>query len=264
MSRRWVRSPWWVRWLRFLAWVVLIGIFAFAWERISEPTEWSFVLDAPRAAADILGRMFPPDVGVLQTLARPLWDTLNIATLGTLLALFMGVPVALLAARNTTPSALLVRPVALLVVVTSRSVNSLVWAMLLVAVVGPGILAGVFAIALRSVGFVAKLTYEAIEEIDPKPVEAIQATGASAGQVWTYAMVPQVAPAFAGLSIFRWDVNIRESTVLGFVGAGGIGLQLNAAIQALEWAQVCTILLVIFATVLISELVSARVRAAIE
>jgi phosphonate transport system permease protein len=156
-----------------------------------------------------------------------------------------------------------VRPLALLLIVSSRSINSLIWALLLVSVIGPGVLAGTVAIALRSIGFVAKLLYEAIEEIDGSQVEAITATGAGRGQVVTFGIVPQILPAFAGISVFRWDINIRESTVLGLVGAGGIGLQLQASVNVLAWPQVTTIFLVIFATVLVSEWVSARVRHAV-
>ena len=105
--------------------------------------------------------------------------------------------------------------------------------------------------------------YEAIEEIDESQVEAVRATGASGAQVTAYGIVPQVLPAFAGISVFRWDINIRESTVLGLVGAGGIGLPLNAAITTLAWTQVSLILLVIIATVVVSEWVSAKVRHAI-
>src|SRR5262249_51195557 len=119
------------------------------------------------------------------------------------------------------------------------------------------------AIALRSVGFCAKLLYEPIEEINERQVEAIRATGASRAQVATYGIVPQVLPAFAGISVFRWDINIRESTVLGLVGAGGIGLPLNAAITTLAWTRVSLILLIILATVVISEWISAKVRHAI-
>ncbi len=152
------------------------------------------------------------------------------------------------------------RYLALLVIVTSRSVNSLIWALILVAIIGPGLLAGVIAIALRSVGFVSKLLYEAIEEIDEEPVEAIKSTGASEPQVLTYAIVPQVLPGFAGISVFRWDINIRESTVLGLVGAGGIGIQLQGSIDTLRWSQVSMILICIFVMVFISEWISARVR----
>lgn len=175
----------------------------------------------------------------------------------------LAVPVAFLAARNTMPSILVVRPVALLVIVASRSINSLIWALLLVAIVGPGIFAGIIAIALRSIGFIGKLLYEAIEEIDGSQVEAVSATGASPAQVIAYGVVPQIMPAFAGITVFRWDINIRESTVVGLVGAGGIGLELNSQIMELSWTSVTVILLAIIATVVVSEWVSAKVRHAI-
>jgi len=134
---------------------------------------------------------------------------------------------------------------------------------MLVTIIGPGVFAGVIAIGLRSIGFCAKLLYEAIEEIDPNQVEAVTATGASGEQVLTYGVVPQIMPAFAGISVFRWDINIRESTVVGLVGAGGIGLELNTQIMDLGWASVSVILISILATVLVSEWVSAKVRHAI-
>ena len=214
-------------------------------------------------AADILSRATPPRWSYIAKLWRPIWDTLNIATLGTLGALFLAVPVAFLAARNTTPSRLFLRPIALLIIVATRSINSLIWALLLIAIIGPGVFAGVIAIAMRSIGFCAKLLYEAIEEIDHSQVEAITATGASRWQVMAYGIVPQVMPAFAGISVFRWDINIRESTVLGLVGAGGIGLQLSASLNTLAWPQVSLILIVILVAVVIGEWVSAKVRGAI-
>src|SRR3974390_668082 len=146
---------------------------------------------------------------------------------------------------------------------STRSINSLIWALMLVTIVGPGVLAGILAIGLRSIGFCAKLLYEAIEEIDEHQVEAVRAMGASAPQVAAYGIVPQVMPAFAGISVFRWDINIRESTVLGLVGAGGIGLPLNAAITTLAWTKVSLILLVILASVVVSEWISAKVRRSI-
>ncbi|MGI9318549.1 MAG: phosphonate ABC transporter, permease protein PhnE, partial [bacterium] len=193
----------------------------------------------------------------------PVWDTINIATLGTALAIIMAFPIAFCAARNTTPSAVFVRPIALFIIVSSRSINSLIWALMLVTLIGPGVMAGVIAIGLRSIGFCAKLLYEAIEEIDPTQVEAVTATGASGAQKLSYGIVPQILPAFAGISVFRWDINIRESTVLGLVGAGGIGLQLDASISTLAWTQVSLILLVILGTVIVSEWVSAKIRHAI-
>ncbi|MGM0784572.1 MAG: phosphonate ABC transporter, permease protein PhnE [Pseudomonadota bacterium] len=244
-------------------WLALVALFVWCWQVMNAGTMWVFVADAPSQAADIGSRMFPPRLAYLPELLAPLWDTLNIATLGTLGGVILAVPVAFLAARNTTPSALLVRPVALLVIVTSRSINSLIWALLLVAIIGPGLLAGIVAIALRSIGFVGKLLYEAIEETDTRQVEAVMATGANRTQVIHYGIVPQVLPAFWGISVFRWDINIRESTILGLVGAGGIGMKLQSSIDTLAWSQVATILIVILATVVVSEAVSARLRHAL-
>jgi len=135
--------------------------------------------------------------------------------------------------------------------------------LLLVAIIGPGVMARIIAIGLRSIGFIAKLLYEAIEEIDHNQVEAVAATGASRAQVMDYAIVPQILPAFAGITVFRWDINIRESAILGLVGAGGIGLQLQASLNVLAWPQVTLIFIVILATVAVSEWVSAKVRQAI-
>ncbi|MEM9734406.1 MAG: phosphonate ABC transporter, permease protein PhnE [Pseudomonadota bacterium] len=248
---------------RWFGWLLGVAIFVYCWNVISEATTWFFVWDAPRIAGDITSRAMPPKWSYIDQLWKPIWDTLNMATLGTILALIMAVPVAFLAARNTTPSAVFIRPVALLIIVATRSINSLIWALLLVAIIGPGVLAGTIAIAVRSIGFCAKLLYEAIEEIDVKQVEAVTATGASRWQGMAYAIVPQIAPAFAGISVFRWDINIRESTVLGLVGAGGIGLQLQGSLNTLAWNQVALILIVILVAVVISEWVSAKVRGAI-
>jgi phosphonate transport system permease protein len=248
--------------LVWLGWLVGTAVVVYAWGLISEKTIWFFVEDAGRQAVDIGTRMFPPKFSYMEKLWWPVWDTINIATLGTVIALIIAVPVAFLAARNTTPHPV-VRAAALFVIVSSRSVNSLIWALMLVFIFGPGVLAGTIAIGLRSIGFCAKLLYEAIEEIDHNQVEAIEATGASRAQQLLYGIVPQVLPTFAGVGVFRWDINIRESAILGLVGAGGIGLQLNGSINTLAWTQVSMILLVIFVTVLLSEWVSAKVRHAI-
>ncbi len=250
-------------WARWGAWLAAVAVFAVTWRAMTQDTIWAFVWDAPTQAADIGSRMIPPKWGYVSELGRPLWDTINMATLGTALAIVMALPLAFLAARNTSPNPRLFRPLALLLIVTSRSVNAIIWALLLVTLVGPGTLAGTLAIALRSVGFLGKLIYEAIEEISTEPVEAIRATGASRMQVLAWAVWPQITPAFAGVTVFRWDINIREAAVLGLVGAGGIGMNLESSMSTLAWNQVTLILLVILGTVVVSEYVSARVRQAV-
>ena len=246
----------------FMGWLIGCAIVYYAWSLISEKTIWMFVQDAPEQAYDIASRMVPPKFSYMERLWIPVWDTLNIATLGTVIALIIAIPVAFAAARNTTPHPI-VRAIAIFIIVSSRSVNSLIWALILVLILGQGILAGTIAIGLRSIGFCAKLLYEGIEEIDHTQVEAIEATGASRLQQMLYGIVPQVLPTFAGVGVFRWDINIRESTILGLVGAGGIGIELSGSINTLAWTQVSMILLVILVTVIVSEWVSAKVRGAI-
>jgi phosphonate transport system permease protein len=248
--------------LIWAVWLIGISITVYAWNLISEKTIWMFVWDSPRQMGDIVMRMVTPSWSYMDNLWRPVWDTLSIATIGTVFAMFLAVPIAFLAAHNTTPHKA-IRGVALFIIAGTRSVNSLIWALLLVVVVGPGVLAGTIAIGFRSIGGCAKLLYEAIEEIDHTQVEAIEATGASRTQQMLYGIVPQVLPTIAGVGVFRWDINVRGSAILGIVGAGGIGVELNASINVLAWTQVSVILLVILGTVFISEYVSAKVRHAI-
>lgn len=243
-------------------WMLGGMLFLLCWKIISDNTIWEFLEDAGAQGLSLVGRMLPPDWSITGSLLVPLWDTINIATVGTVLGVVIAFPLAFLAARNTTPHPVF-RVAALGIIVSSRSINALIWAMLLVTIVGPGVFAGMLAIALRSVGFIGKLLYEAIEEIQAEPVEAVTATGAGRMQVLTYSVLPQILPAFAGITVYRWDINIRESTVLGLVGAGGIGLQMNASINNLAWGQVATVFVLIFATVIVSEWVSAKVRHAV-
>ena len=220
---------------------------------------WDYVADAPAQVGDLLGRMLPPEWSFARALVHPLAQTINIATLGTVAAVVLSLPLAFFAALNTTPGRA-AYALARVVIVVSRSVDTLIWALVFIIVVGPGSLAGALAVAMRSVGFLAKLFAEGIEEIDRGQVEAVTATGASRLATLLYGIVPQVKPGILGVSIYRWDINIRESTVLGLVGAGGIGFTLNEAILGLEWARVGLILVVVLAVVLLSEAASAFVR----
>ena len=144
--------------------------------------------------------------------------------------------------------------------VASRSVNSLVWALLFIAVFGPGPLAGTAAIACRSVGFVGKLLGEALEEVPRGAIEALKAAGATQSSQILYGYWPAVKPAFWSIMLLRWDINVRESSVLGLVGAGGIGMIMNSAIDLFEWDRVAIILLTIFAVVVIAEIVITYFR----
>ncbi len=240
------------------AWYVGI-VFVAVWSVRDLDIPWLYFLDAHVQAADLITRMWPPDLGYLDKLAGALIETIHIATLGTAVTFVIAFPVAFLAARNTTFNAL-TWFIGRFILVASRSVNTVVWALVFVAIFGPGPVAGIWAIAFRSIGFMGKLVAEAIEEIDTGPVEAIEATGASRLQVLWIGILPQVLPVIYGTAIYRWDINIRESTVLGFVGAGGIGILLYSSINLFLWQQVSLMMLAIFAVVVISEFFSAAVR----
>jgi phosphonate transport system permease protein len=222
-----------------------------------------FLQDAPQQTVDLFRRMWPVDWSFWNTMARDgLIETLHTATLGTILAILMAVPVALLAARNITTSVTL-NFIAKFILVASRSVNSLIWALLFVAIFGPGALAGTLAIAFRSIGFVGKLLAEALEESNRGTIEALTAAGAPPMSLLVKGYWPQVEPSFWSIALFRWDINVRESAVLGLVGAGGIGVALDTAMNNLYWDQVGLCLLVIFAVVVVTEIVTSTIRSRI-
>lgn len=244
--------------------MIRYAVFAFCalavgWALTSIDVIWPWVWDAPGQMGDLFGRMYPPDATNLATILRVLVETVNIATIATAFAVILSLPVAYLAAQNTTPNRATLW-LGRLILVTSRSVNTIIWALLFVAIFGPGIVAGIIAIMFRSIGFIGKLLGEAIEEIDKRPVEALEATGASRFKVIAYAIVPQVMPTFWAVTILRWDINLRESTVLGLVGAGGIGIILQGAIDTFNWREAATVLLAILTLVILGEIVSGWLR----
>jgi phosphonate transport system permease protein len=256
--REWARFTPRQRLMRFAVYLLAVAAFVQSVRSVNVIPE--FLQDAPEQVVDLFARMWPVDWNYYPTTVHAaLVETLHIATLGTILAVVMAAPVGLMAATNITPWPAL-RLFAKFILVSSRSVNSLVWALLFVAVFGPGALAGTLAIAFRSVGFVGKLLAEALEEAHKGPVEALTATGAPWISIVLKAYWPQVQPSFWSIALFRWDINIRESAVLGLVGAGGIGTALDDALNLLYWDQVAMTLLAIFAVVIAAEVFVTWVR----
>lgn len=240
--------------------VYLVTVVAVVWSARQVEIIPEFLADAPEQTLDLFRRMWPFDwKHYAKAVHASLIETFHIATLGTLLAILLAIPVALMAAKNITRSKTL-NLLATFILVSSRSVNSLIWALLFVAMFGPGALAGVLAIAFRSIGFVGKLLAEALEEAREGPIEALVATGAPVTSVLVKGYWPQVEPSFWAIALFRWDINIRESAVLGLVGAGGIGVALDAALSNLYWDQVGLILAVIFAVVIATEIFTSIIR----
>jgi phosphonate transport system permease protein len=195
----------------------------------------------------------------LQGVGRALWTTLRIATLGTVLAAMLALPLGLLAARNLqAPAALAWGAKGLLDVL--RSIHTLVFGLLFVGIVGLGATAGILAVAAHSAGTLGKLLAEAIESLDMQPVDAVRATGASAPQVFFLGVWPAVLPQFVSQALYVWEFNIRDSTILGLVGAGGLGLLLSEAMSLFQWGRLTTLLIAIVIMVTSFDAVSRAVR----
>lgn len=217
-----------------------------------------FIESGP-ALAQLGSEMVPPDFTRWPKWMRPLLDTLAMSIAGTALAVLLSLPLALLAAPNTTPHWAVYRLTRTLLAAL-RSVPEIILGILFVAAVGFGALPGVLALALHSVGMVGKFYAEAIEHVDPKPLEAASAAGAGRFQVITHAVLPQVLPQLADITVYRWEYHFRASAVLGIVGAGGIGFELMAALRLIKYDEVSAILLTILACVIVVDSIGGYLR----
>ena len=206
--------------------------------------------------------MLPPDPGSsLPTYLKAMWETLSIALLGTSLAAVMALPVSLFAARNVVPT--VVRFPVRRFLDSIRGVDTLIWALVWINVVGLGPFAGVLAIAVSDFGAFGKLFSEAIEAADRKQVEGIRASGGSALHEIRFGLLPQVLPVIAGQVLYFIESNTRSATIIGIVGAGGIGLQLAEQIRVLEWQKVSFLILMILIAVAAIDWISGKLRFAI-
>ena len=220
------------------------------------------VIEAVPVIAEYFARMAPPKWEFAEVLWKPAAETLYIALWGNVIALLIGLPLGVLAASNVTRSPVL-RHSARAVLNLLRSISELIWAVFFVAAVGLGPFAGVLAIALHATGMLAKFCAEEVEGVDKGPIEAIAATGGSRMQVILFGIVPQVIPAFISYSIYRFDVSIRAATILGLVGAGGLGFSLIKTMKLFQYHETATCILVIFVLVFVSDWICSRLRSRI-
>jgi phosphonate transport system permease protein len=211
------------------------------------------------AIVSLVGEMLPPDFTDTPRWVRPLLDTLAMSISGTALAVAFSLPLALLAARNTSPHPLIYRAARGLLNAL-RTIPELILGIIFVAAVGFGALPGVLALGLHSIGMVGKFFAEAIEHADEAPVQAVRATGAGALQVIVHGILPQVLPRLADTTLYRWEYNFRASTVMGAVGAGGIGLELMASLRILHYRNVSAILLLILVMVTLVDGLGSHLR----
>jgi len=212
-------------------------------------------------AIDTISRFWPPDISIWSEMGMPVLETIMMALLGTVTSIVISIPVIIMAARNIKlPFKAAFYLLGRFVIIISRSVHELVWALIFVTALGLGAFPGVLALSVRSVGFISKMMAESIENINEDQVEAIVATGANPVQVWIYGIIPQIIPTLIAVLIYRWDVNFRASTILGVVGAGGVGYLLDIAMKTYTYGRATAVILVIILLVGIGELTSAKLR----
>jgi phosphonate transport system permease protein len=242
---------------RVVAWGTILALFVWsAWA-----TEVSLVrsIEGVPFVLDFLRRMVPPDFSVLEHALRGAAQTLQIAIVGTGIAAVLALPLGFLAARNVSPPWLFY--VARSVLNVFRAVDTLVYALIFVAAVGLGPFPGVLAIVAYTATVLAKLYSEAIESIDPGPVEAVAATGATRLQLLRWGVLPQLVPQFLSFTLYRFETNIRAAAILGFVGAGGIGFYIQTYLRMLNYPAASTVLLVLIGLVMAVDFASSRLRA---
>jgi phosphonate transport system permease protein len=254
-----ISPPWTTQRLRRLGYaaVTVIVVAVSAWGAELNPLHFLRSLGSTGATADLF---WPPQTGgIFTTLLSDLWVTVQIALGATVIGVALALPIGALAARNVAPTPRIAHAFRLLVV-GIRGIPELVLAVVFVVITGLGAVAGTLALAVGSVGLLGKLVADSLEEVDPGPEEAVRASGAGRWQVFCTGTLPQAAPAFVGHVLYQLDVNIRSATLLGIVGAGGIGFDLLSAAQIIEFGLVTTILLMVFVTVLIVEALAVWLR----
>ena len=243
-----------------------IGIFTFVLVFVVNDLEIDFiklVTDSSKYFGDILSRMLPPDFSNLSELVYAMFETIEIAFLGTFIAIVLSIPLGLFSARNLAPN-YFVYLICKTIVIFFRAIPEFIIAMILVIAIGFGAMPGVLALGLHTMGFLAKFYAEDIEHINKGPIDALKSSGASKSQIISFGVIPQILPSFVANNLYILDRNVRMATMLGIVGAGGIGYELQSSFRMFEYERVSAIIILIFVTIFIIDHLSAFIRSKIK
>ncbi|MEO1719275.1 MAG: phosphonate ABC transporter, permease protein PhnE [Pseudomonadota bacterium] len=251
------RAPFFTRWRNWLITLLVVVLLAWSWAPTEMGNSIRLITDW-RNMAEFGAAFLKPDFYNWEDHLAAMVETVQIAVWGTALAVFFGVPFAILSSANVCPQ-WIVQPIRRLMD-AFRAINEIVFALLFVVAVGLGPLAGVLALAIHNIGIVAKLFSEAVEAIDPRPVEGIRATGATRLQEVVHGVIPQVMPLWSSFTLYRFETNVRSATVLGIVGAGGIGQPLFENIRSFQYGETAAIMIIIVLTVSLIDILSAQLR----
>lgn len=253
----WKRYPWFNR-LLILGGVVLV----YGWALQGLQVDLGLLKDSIPYMVDFVARLFPPNLDVVDIAVKALVETVQMSLWGTTVGAILSIPIAILSARNLAPRWL--QWLANLLQNAVRSVPSIVLGLFFVAATGLGAPAGTLALSIYTIGYLAKFYQEAIESVDPRSLEALQATGASWFQVAQYGVLPQVLTLGLGYTLYMFEYNIRAASVLGVVGAGGIGFELVNYIRGFEYNKATTMMLVLLIVVTVIDMVSSQLRKRLE
>jgi len=243
-----------------------IGIFSFVLVFVVNDLEIDFiklVTDSSKYFGDIISRMLPPDFSNLNQLIYAMFETIEIAFLGTFIAIVLSIPLGLFSARNLAPN-YFVYLICKTIVIFFRAIPEFIIAMILVIAIGFGAMPGVLALGLHTMGFLAKFYAEDIEHINKGPIDALKSSGATKSQIISFGVIPQILPSFVANNLYILDRNVRMATMLGIVGAGGIGYELQSSFRMFEYERVSAIIILIFVTIFIIDHLSAFIRSKIK
>ena len=250
------------------SWKTLISIvlFCFALIFVVKDLEINFIKlfsDSIKYFGDILSRMFPPDFSNLKELISAMFETIEIAFLGTFLAIVLSIPLGLFSARNLAPN-YFVYLICKTIVIFFRAIPEFIIAMILVIAIGFGAMPGVLALGLHTMGFLAKFYAEDIEHVNKGPIDALKSSGATKSQIISFGVIPQILPSFVANNLYILDRNVRMATMLGIVGAGGIGYELQSSFRMFQYERVSAIIILIFITIFLIDHFSAFIRSKIK
>ena len=243
-----------------------IGIFSFVLVFVVNDLEIDFiklVTDSSKYFGDILSRMLPPDFSNLSELVYAMFETIEIAFLGTFIAIVLSIPLGLFSARNLAPN-YFVYLICKTIVIFFRAIPEFIIAMILVIAIGFGAMPGVLALGLHTMGFLAKFYAEDIEHINKGPIDALKSSGATKSQIISFGVIPQILPSFVANNLYILVRNVRMATMLGIVGAGGIGYELQSSFRMFEYERVSAIIILIFVTIFLIDHFSAFIRSKIK
>ena len=250
-------KPQW-SWKTFISIIIFCSILIFV-VRDLEIDFIKLVSDSSKYFGDILSRMLPPDFSNLNQLIYAMFETIEIAFLGTFIAIVLSIPLGLYSAKNLAPN-FFVFITAKIIIIFFRAIPEFILAMILVIAVGFGAMPGVLALGLHTMGFLAKFYAEDIEHIDKGPIDALKSSGATKSQIISFGVIPQILPSFVANNLYILDRNVRMATMLGIVGAGGIGYELQSSFRMFEYPKVSSIIIIIFVTIFFIDYLSSFIR----